>query len=849
MPLEVLLSNMNLSRLKENPAPLRFVFEEAQHPMPVKTGPMRAFLTELRRRKVLQVAIAYAAIAWLLMQVVSLALGAFEAPGWIMQAVLVLLAIGFPLVIVLSWIFDLTPQGILRTLPRELVAEQHDALSAVMVLSLAKELPEKSNAPHRMKTYCDRFGAHSTELRDQQLIARFDNAHEALHCAIYLLSLAPPNMPYRASLAIGEAGIHAKQLHGDAVDAALWLEQLESSAGLVVSSAFHDAILDHPGNPLHGRLQRQTEDYNNHAVSVYQASHELITQPAVQSWQQLAEPQSSQAGTWVKLTALVFLAAIAVAMWRWLPEIELPGSADQVPSIAVLPFQDLSQDQGNQWFVAGLGEEVLTMIAKISGFRVVSKRTALGFDKQDTNLTELGRLLGVNHILEGSVQRSGDQIRINMRLSATADGSLRWAQNYDARPDDLIGVQQDIGRSVADSLEVALSDEEQISLQKAPDIDPRSYTIYLEAIGFLSQPPSSESLNRAQSRLNQVLAINSEFSDALAALCRTNLSWYKLTRDSAYFSQAEQQCGSALQASQDNVSLMLALGQLYNSKGDADTAIEFFQRGLGLDSDDVDLQSGLAEAYRIEQDFTGAEQLIKQAIKIEPGSWGLYSQLGSLYLSMARYGEAASQYEEAAKLVPENASVQGNIGSAYYYQGEFGKAAEAFERSLGFNPTSSAYSNIATLWFYEGAFEKARNYYERAAELTPRDYRVWSNLADAESQIAGFEESSKLHYSTAMDLAGELHEINPSQADVMSVLAWCAVNLGQSAQAERWITGAVEIAPNDAETAYLSALVYAALKQPVTSRLEARRAIEAGYPENAVQATPILRDTLGIIVN
>jgi tetratricopeptide (TPR) repeat protein len=788
--------------------------------------------------------IAYTAIAWLTMQFGDLTLEAFDAPAWIMQLVLVLLLIGLPVVVALSWIFDLTPEGVLRTAPRELKASHHDLLSAVMAITAPDSTRFEPSTLRSLKSHCDRFGAHSTESDPESLISRFDNAHEALHCVIFLQSLMPATAPCRSGLSIGEAGWHDKHLQGDAVDIAHRLARFSPQGGLAVSNAFYDAILDHAGNPLREQMRRTKENLNHHPVTIYLADSELLAQPAILSWQHVSEPDEKRAGQWVTVTALLLLAVIAFGLWRWLPKLELPGMTKPEPSIAVLPFQDLSRKQANQWFVAGLGEEVLTTIAGIRGLRVTSRRTALDYQKQHKDISAIGEQLGVNHLLEGSVNRDGQHIRINMRLSSTEDGSLRWAQNYDASPEDLIRVQQDIAQRVAASLQVALSSEEMVRLERVPAIGPDAYTMYLEAIGYLRQPSSKETLSQAQSRLSQVVVGEPDFKDALAALCRTNLQWYTLTQDSDYFELAQQQCGTVLQANRENVSAMLALGQLYIAKGDEETAIDYFQRGLGLDSNDVELQSGLATALRHQGKQEEAEALIRQAIQIEPGSWGLYSQLGSLYISMGRNSEAVASYDRAFDLIPDNASVLGNVGSAYYYLGEFRRAALAYERSLEFDPTGSAYSNIATLWFYEGSFEKAKTYYEKAAELAPSDYRVWSNLADAESQLPGQEDQARQHYGEAMALAEKLLEINPANADVLSLLGWCAVNLGQQKLAGQSIEEAIRIAPDDPNIAYIAATVFATLNQLGHMRSAVEHSIETGFPVQILLATPILEGKL-----
>ncbi len=815
--------------------------------MPRLTGRLAGFIAELGRRKVVQVAIAYAAISWLVMQVVDVILEAFEAPNWIMQALLVVLMLGLPIVIALSWIFDLTPGGVIRTAPRERIGAGHDTLSVLLTLTPSHDDRFDRTFRSTAKMHCERFGAQSTDANAERIIARFDNAHEALHCAIYLQTRLSDRLARHASLVIGETGEHEHHLVGVAVDDALQLQQYAPAGGLAVTGAFYDTILDRSSSPFRNTMSNTIEEIGGHSTRLYLADRAQLADPKVQSWHRPEVPASGSGGIWVRAIALVLLAAIGLAVWRWLPEVELPGLQTPEPSIAVLPFRDVTEDEANRPFVAGLGEEVLTTIAGIGGFRVFSGQATAGYQQAGMSVSEIGDKLGVSHLLEGSVNRSRDHVRIYMRLNNTEDGSIQWAQDYDASPEDLVTVSRDIAQRIANELQVALSEAETSRLEQPPAVSPEDYTAYLEAIGYLRQPASTETLTQAQKRLSDVVSSEPGFHEALAALCRTNLKWYDLTKDTNYFDLAEQQCGTVLQSNRENVAAMHALGQLYNTKGDTEKAIEYYRRGLNLDADDVALHAGLAQAFRAKGDRNRAESILKDAIQLEPGNWGLHSDLGLQYLRSGRYRDAVDAYEAALDLVPDNASVLGNVASAYLYLSEFEKAAQNYERSLASDATASAYSNVATMWYYDGSFDRAREYFRKAAEMTPRDYRVWSNLADAESQVDGYRESARQHYAEALEMANELLEINPDNQEALAASAWCAVNLGMADEARRRIGKAERIAPDDPNIKYMAATVYASLGEEAEVQRTVEASIEAGYPMQILQATPILKGKLDFV--
>ncbi len=177
------------------------------------------------------------------MQVVDLTLEAFDAPNWIMQALLVLLVLGLPVVIAVSWIFDLTPGGVIRTAPRERVGTDHDTLSVLLTLTPAEGGYFDRTFRSTAKMHCERFGARSTDCAAERIIAQFDNAHEALHCAIFLQTRLSERQARQASLVIGEAGSHDRHLVGDARRAAT------SAARPGWRAGSHGRILRHHPRP------------------------------------------------------------------------------------------------------------------------------------------------------------------------------------------------------------------------------------------------------------------------------------------------------------------------------------------------------------------------------------------------------------------------------------------------------------------------------------------------------------------------------------------------------------------------------------------------------------------------
>src|SRR5437867_5038123 len=316
------------------------------------------FFAELKRRNVYKVAVAYAVVAWLLLQAASIFLPAFDAPPWVMKIFIIVIIFGFPVALILSWAFEITPEGI----------------------KLESEIePSKS----------------VTRLTGRKIVA------------------------VTIALAVVAAGLFVYQLV---------------------------------------------------------RSKSTIT------------PRQSEAAT-----------------------------APPNKSIAVLPFNNLSRDPDNAYFCEGVQDEILTRLAKVADLKVISRTSTQHFKSTPDNLPQIAKQLGVAHIVEGSVQKSGEQVRVNVQLiNALTDAHL-WADTYDRKLTDIFAVESDIAKTVAETLQARLSGSEKTALSKTPTVNPEAYELYLKGRFFWNKR-TGDDLRKSIEYLKQAIAKDPGYALAYAAL-------------------------------------------------------------------------------------------------------------------------------------------------------------------------------------------------------------------------------------------------------------------------------------------------------------------------------------------
>jgi serine/threonine protein kinase/Tfp pilus assembly protein PilF len=382
--------------------------------------------------------------------------------------------------------------------------------------------------------------------------------------------------------------------------------------------------------------------------------------------------------TTVLVTLLVALAAgLSVTVWNREPAVVIPKS------IAVLPFENLSPDPNSAYFAEGIHEEILTRLASIGGLKVISRTSTQQYQSKPRNLREIGKQLGVANILEGSVQKAADQVRVNVQLIKAQSDSHLWADTYDRKLTDIFGVESEIAKGIADSLQAKLTGREQQALAVKPTNNPEAYDAYLRGLAFEARTINQTDLrNEAIGFYERAVQLDPNFALAWARLSRAQAFLYKAGVDTTPPSRRDA-AKSALENARrlepnspetllalgyyqywvlgdyglakttlkevskllpGNSEIAAALGHVTQDGGHVDESIAYFEQGLALDPRNMDLLVGAAETYAGLRQFPVAIKLYDRALDVIPNDPELMAFKATMY-------QAEGNLQEAAKLL------------------------------------------------------------------------------------------------------------------------------------------------------------------------------------------------------
>src|ERR1041385_551122 len=472
---------------------------------------MSSFFSELKRRNVYKVAAAYAVVAWLLIQAASILFPTFEAPPWVMKVVVVIIAIGFPIALILAWAFEMTPEGMERT----------------ENVSPAEKIPQWSR---------------------------------------------------------------------------------RKFAALIVSLAL-----------LAG------------ALLLFQ----LFRNPATN--------QTSRA----------------------------PADRATDKSIAVLPFASLSEDKANAYFTDGIQDEILTRLSKIAELKVISRTSTQQYQSKPGNVSEIGKQLGVAHILEGSVQKVGESVRVNVQL-IKADGDVHvWAETYDRKLMDVFAVESEVAERIAVSLEAKLTGREKQQLAQVPTKNSEAYDAYLRGLG-LSTSQREEGIEQSRKFFRTAVDLDPQFALAWAALATQEaFKYFAAHRTTEQLAAAQTAMETAVRLQPDSSESHAAAGSFYYyCLQDFDRALSEYGKARELSpSNAVAIgMTGLVKRRQGKLDET--IQLLLDAIVLDPRNTDLWVNLGRSHRGAHRFKEAREIFDRALAILPGDESIISEKIETYLGEGD-----------------------------------------------------------------------------------------------------------------------------------------------------------------------------------
>ena len=393
--------------------------------------------------------------------------------------------------------------------------------------------------------------------------------------------------------------------------------------------------------------------------------------------------------------AILLLAAILAAFLFILRKPMQPTSAAPEKSIAVLPFENRSEDKANAYFADGIQDEILTRLSKIADLKVISRTSTQHYKTGPGNLAEIAKQLGVAHILEGSVQKSGDAVRVNVQLIEAANDSHLWAETYDRKLTDIFAVESDIAKGIAESLQAKLTRREEQALAAKPTNNPEAYDAYLRGLAFENRLGYSiNPLREAISFYQRAVQFDPSFALGWAQLSRAHARVYFTRADTtpARRDAAKSALENAQKLQPNSPETLLAFGYyqyfVLRDYGLAKSTFGLVSKMLP-GSSEVPFALGLVT--RREGNWDESVAYLEQALVLDPRNMELLDEAASSFVVLRQFPTALKLYGRALDIDPNDPDLMAFKADAYQAQGSLDEAARVLSEIDAKTPSATAF--------------------------------------------------------------------------------------------------------------------------------------------------------------
>jgi TolB-like protein/Tfp pilus assembly protein PilF len=501
---------------------------------------------------------------------------------------------------------------------------------------------------------------------------------------------------------------------------------------------------------------------------------------------------------WAAITAtLLALAAIIAGIAMFSRYRVQPAPAAPEKSIAVLPFENRSRDPDNAYFADGIQDEILTRLSKIADLKVISRTSTQHYKSAPENLPEIARQLGVAHILEGSVQKSADSVRVNVQLIKAANDSHLWAETFDRKLTDVFGVESEIAKRIAESLLAKLTKREEQALAVIPTNNPEAYDAYLRGLAFEARS-DFDALGKAISSYEQAVDLDPNFA----------LGWARLSRGHALFYVRE--AGDITAARRDA----------------AKSALDRAQK-LQPDSPETLLASGYYQ-YWVLRDYQLAKTTFKRVQEMLPGSSDALMGLGAVSRRDGHWDQSVAYWEQALVLDPRNMELLVKAASTYAELRQFPAALKLYDRALDIVPNEpNLMASKAGIYQAEGNLEQAGKFLSQINAQTPSPVAFGIKMTQLRLER---------NYPEVIRLLQARQALPPSASETIKAITQVELALHQrvandiagakvtAEQARNTLGQLCKNQPDNPDFAVLLSLAYAALGEKNSALKEAERA-------------------------
>lgn len=511
-------------------------------------------------------------------------------------------------------------------------------------------------------------------------------------------------------------------------------------------------------------------------------------------------------------------------------------------SVAILSFHTIDTANNSQYFISGLQEELINLVALKPAFKVSSMRAVNALGPQ-ASIEQIKHSLGVKYIVEGKSKTIDGTLIINTVMTDVITGFQVWSDESKGSINELVLLYNEISRKIINALHLLIVGDKTLdNTNYMPTESFLAYDAYLQGKEKYRNSKSIKALNQAEQLFLTALQLDPDFVQASSALCHTYLDKYLLNDDTNEYQKALNVC--QLIANNEMVSFesQLALGTLYRVNGQYQKAEQHLNKAKLIKSDSSEVFISLAELYAKLGQVSKAESLYQEAINLERGNWQNYYDYGLFLFYSGRYQQAISQFNKVTLINKNTAMVFNALGAVYYMVLDFEQANIAWSKSLAIEPISVTYSNLGTVLFFMQRFENAAQMYLKSAELSPLDPTVWGNLGDAYKYSKNKQKNAQLAYEKGLKLAQKNAIINDKNPSLQAQISRYYSELRQCEQAKKHQEIVLKNNVQDPYIYYDLAIVSINCLDVDTVKLFIEKAISLGYPAKLLLADPQFYD-------
>jgi len=539
---------------------------------------------------------------------------------------------------------------------------------------------------------------------------------------------------------------------------------------------------------------------------------------------------------WAAISAaLLALAAIVAGIVMFFPNRVRSVLAAPEKSIAVLPFENRSEDKANAYFADGIQDEILTRLSKIADLKVISRTSTQHYKSAPENLPEIARQLGVAHILEGSVQKSGDAVRVNVQLIKAANDSHLWGDTFDRKLTDIFSVESEVAKAIADQLRVHLSGREEQVIAAKPTDNPEAYDAYLRGLAYtLKTAATPANALGAQKYLREAVRLDPKFALSWALLSYVDALGYITLSPQPTVALREE----ARQAAETALTLQPNLGEAVLAKGyyyygclkDYETAVRYFEQARQLLPNSNRIPESLAYVARRRGQWDRSESFFNEAERLDPLNVYLLTQHAGSYICLRRFAEALRKLDQVLDITPDDLDTLVFKAAVAQAEGDLPRASALL---APLHPAAEDTTALETQ-VYQAILER------RPAPIIPRlkemvaqpdpalgyingELRFFLGWAE---EVAGDPAAAQETWRQARSELEPFLEEQPENFALIGDLALTNMGLGDKAAALALSERAIAAIPIEKD----------ALEGPIPIEILARVAGQVGEPERAIAA-------------